>query len=259
MTRVKLKPITGYPGGKQRHAKQIVSKFPEAKTYKVYQEPFIGMGAVFLELQPSRAIISDIDPDVVNIWKRIRDNSSLLIRYIREYKIINSKSYNEILDHVKTKKSLNTKRAAYYLILLKHSYGNYIEKKNNTRSNINHSYIGHNRLLKQIENIKNISAFLKNNDITILNLDAKNIKTKQNQLIYFDPPYISNSTHKLAYHGKDTLFLELFEKIKQKNTNIFMSNTDLALPLLKKKYNVIYFESHNMFTKRKYNEVLIYK
>jgi DNA adenine methylase len=48
--------------------------------FKVYIEPFVGSGAIFLhmDLLPSvKAVISDLDPDIIEAHKTIKSNPSL--------------------------------------------------------------------------------------------------------------------------------------------------------------------------------------
>ena len=51
---MKLKPLVKWTGGKRRLLKHIIPMMPSK--INTYVEPFIGGGAVFFDLQPSRAI-----------------------------------------------------------------------------------------------------------------------------------------------------------------------------------------------------------
>ena len=117
---MKLKPIVAYPGGKRRFAKEIISKFPES--YNTYYEPFIGMGAVFLELQPKKAVISDINPDIINVWKQVRDSPIDLLKMLKAIKKVNKEVYSKIGKKIGKKGKYDTKRAVNMLIYMKYSY-----------------------------------------------------------------------------------------------------------------------------------------
>ena len=68
-TNIKLvpqaKPILKWAGGKTQLLNEIVPKIP--KSFNKYIEPFIGGGALFFALAPRRAVISDINPELVNM------------------------------------------------------------------------------------------------------------------------------------------------------------------------------------------------
>ena len=56
-----IKPIIKWVGGKTQSMK-ILYEYIYLDKDSLYVEPFIGGGSVFLTLQPSRFIISDINP-----------------------------------------------------------------------------------------------------------------------------------------------------------------------------------------------------
>lgn len=72
------RPVLRYPGAKWRIADWIVNFFPR---HDVYVEPFFGSGAVFFTKNPSGTeTINDIDGNVVNLFRVIRDDAETLCR-----------------------------------------------------------------------------------------------------------------------------------------------------------------------------------
>ena len=68
-----MKTLLKYPGAKNRLAPWIVSHIPQ---HKVYCEPFLGSGAVFLNKEPAyNEILNDIDDDIYNFFKIVREQS----------------------------------------------------------------------------------------------------------------------------------------------------------------------------------------
>lgn len=75
-----MKTLLKYPGAKNRLAPWIVSHIP---LHKVYCEPFLGSGAVFLNKEPAyNEILNDLDDDVYNFFKIVREQSEELCRLI---------------------------------------------------------------------------------------------------------------------------------------------------------------------------------
>ena len=73
--------ILHYPGSKWSMAEWIISHMPPHTTYL---EPFFGSGAVFFNKAPSALeTINDLDGDVVNLFKVIRDRPEELSNAIR--------------------------------------------------------------------------------------------------------------------------------------------------------------------------------
>lgn len=76
-----MKPPVSYFGGKSRIAPWIASLFPP---HRVYVEPFMGSAAVFFAKAPTKhAILNDLDGDVVNFFRMLRDRPDDLERVCR--------------------------------------------------------------------------------------------------------------------------------------------------------------------------------
>jgi DNA adenine methylase len=76
-----VKPIVPYHGGKGRLAEWIVSLLP---AHRVYVEPFAGSAAVLLtKPRSTHEILNDIDGDVVNFYRVLREQPEDLERACR--------------------------------------------------------------------------------------------------------------------------------------------------------------------------------
>lgn len=68
-----MKTFLRYPGGKQRILNHILPFLPTRENIRgLYIEPFLGSGAVFFALNPERAVLSDINPDLIDLFRGIR-------------------------------------------------------------------------------------------------------------------------------------------------------------------------------------------
>ena len=70
-------PIVKWVGGKRQLMFELLKNMP--KSYNRYFEPFIGGGALFFELQPENAYISDMNEELINLYSVVRDNVYELI------------------------------------------------------------------------------------------------------------------------------------------------------------------------------------
>lgn len=71
-----MKSMLRYPGSKWRIAEWIISHFPK---HKSYLEPFFGSGAVLFNKSASNIeTVNDLNGDVVNLFKVIRENPEAL-------------------------------------------------------------------------------------------------------------------------------------------------------------------------------------
>lgn len=75
-----IAPVLKYPGAKWSMADWVISHLPKHTTYL---EPFFGSGAIFFNKQPSRVeTINDLDSNITNLFKVIRDRPEELARVI---------------------------------------------------------------------------------------------------------------------------------------------------------------------------------
>ena len=61
------KSFLKWAGGKTRYAATLVSLAPEYSG--IYREPFLGSGAVFFELAPRRAVLSDANDELMTCFQ----------------------------------------------------------------------------------------------------------------------------------------------------------------------------------------------
>jgi DNA adenine methylase len=70
-----------YPGGKQRLLKQLLRHLQPLTVFRGrFVEPFVGGGAVFFALYPERALLTDINGELINLYRGIRDRHTLVWR-----------------------------------------------------------------------------------------------------------------------------------------------------------------------------------
>lgn len=75
-----VRPPLRYFGGKWRLSSWIIEQFP---THVTYVEPYMGGASVFLRKRPSQIeIVNDLDGEVVNFFRVLRDDTTALVRAI---------------------------------------------------------------------------------------------------------------------------------------------------------------------------------
>ncbi len=72
MQTIKVKPILKWPGGKEREIPKIFSSLP--KNIENYYEPFVGGGAVFVNINAKRYFINDKASELANLYRTIKSD-----------------------------------------------------------------------------------------------------------------------------------------------------------------------------------------
>ena len=81
---IHAKPVLKWAGGKSQMLKYILPLIPDYSGR--YIEPFFGGGAVYFALNPNEAIISDSNPELINMYEQVASNVEDVITYLNKYK-----------------------------------------------------------------------------------------------------------------------------------------------------------------------------
>lgn len=84
-------PVVKWVGGKRQLLPVLTSLLPKRIT--TYCEPFLGGGAMFFWCQPYKAIINDINSELIQMYEVIRDDVESLIFELEKHKYNNNSNY----------------------------------------------------------------------------------------------------------------------------------------------------------------------
>lgn len=193
-----MKPILKWPGGKAQLLLELKKYItPELLKGNMYIEPFIGGGALAFDLEHPNTVISDINPELTNLYQIVRDKPEVLIDRLKEHQEKHCEAhYYEVraLDRwADFKYIVPATRAARTVYLNKTCFnGLYrVNSKGYFNSPIGRSSSGKTPDIVQAGTIRDLSKFLQTVDIqtgdyrTVVN----DIHPLPGTVIYLDPPY----------------------------------------------------------------------
>ena len=221
-----LKPFVKWVGGKRTllpYIEELIK--PIEDIYNTYYEPFLGGGAILLGLRPKRAVVSDLNEELIIAYNQIKNDYASLIEELSTYEN-NKESYvkiralskdtHEILD---LNKFTTLERAARFIYLNKTCFNGIWRENSNGEFNVpyskNNSYTPATYLNE--ENTLNISRYLNDNNIKINHDTYQNTcaLAKKNDLVYLDPPYMPLSeTSSFTAYTKENFDLKQQENLK---------------------------------------------
>ena len=79
-----LKPLVKWVGGKRQLLPHIHAALP-ATGYSTYFEPFLGGGAVLWSLAPEKAVVNDLNAELVNLYTVVHTDVEALIAELQNY------------------------------------------------------------------------------------------------------------------------------------------------------------------------------
>jgi DNA adenine methylase len=239
-TLARLKPFTKWAGGKRQLLDVLCNNMPP--NYNKYFEPFVGGGALFLDIAPQNAVINDLNSELYYSYVAIRDNLSELIHLLNKHSIENSKDYYYDIRSIdrdgRFEKMTETEKAARLLYMLRVNFNGLYRVNSKGQFNTPYGRYKNPKIVDE-ELLRAISNYLNNAEITILNGDfEKAIETAQaGDFVYFDPPYVPVSeTSSFTSYTSDGFGLEeqirlrdVFIDLDRRGVYVMLSNSNVPL------------------------------
>lgn len=234
-------PFVKWAGGKRQLLPYLKEHIP--KNFDRYFEPFLGGGAMLLDIAPHRAIINDSNKQLINAYKQVKENVEDLIYVLSSIDAVHSdKEFYYCVRDRYNKKILNNENdlecAALLIWLNKHCFNGLYRVNNKGLFNVPYNN------KQSIEstnsnNLRSISHYLSNNKIDILSDDFEVAceATQTGDFIYFDSPYIpiSKTANFTDYTTKGFTYddhirlAKLFYRLNSNGVFLMLSNNDVPL------------------------------
>lgn len=188
----KSKPFVKWAGGKTQFLEIINLLLP--LQYDTFVEPFVGGGSIFLNIQPSKLIINDLNQELMVSYQLIKDKPQELTKLLSEYEKKHSSEFYERLKKQEPKNLTNLETAARFIYLNKTGYNGLYRVNSQGEFNVPYGKKERVKLFEK-KNILAISDYLYANDCQILNQDYQKLLPliKKEDFLFVDPPYDSEN------------------------------------------------------------------
>lgn len=201
----KAKPFLKWAGGKTQLINDIEKSFPDELKSKsfTYIEPFVGSGAILFWMLNNfpnieKAIINDINSDLINVYRVIASEPLSLISILQDYQIqfhlLDEKQeekkeyYYEKRISYNSRKSDKNIQAALFIFLNRTCFnGLYRVNKDNNFNVPMGSY--RKPTICDKENILAVSESLRKVEVLCGDYETTLDKASRDSFFYFDPPY----------------------------------------------------------------------
>lgn len=193
-----MKPILKWPGGKGQVLEELKKYItPELLKGNMYIEPFIGGGALAFDLEHPNTVISDLNPELINLYNVVKYNPDCLIEALKTLQANHTTAFYYEMRAIDRLPDFNKQppiaKAARTVYLNKTCFnGLYrVNSKGYFNSPIGRSSSGKTPDIVQADVIRELSRFLQTVDIqngdyrTVIN----DIHPLPGTVIYLDPPY----------------------------------------------------------------------
>jgi len=190
-------PFLKWLGGKARMAGRVLSRLPQQMD--TYGEPMLGGGAVLIELAKEKrfrkAVVADLNPELVTAWQAVRDNVDELVRELRTDKYEYRREVFLAHRDVNPEALSRVESAARFIYLNRTCFNGIYRVNQEGRFNVPFgSYV--NPVICDEPNLRAVSELLQGVDIRCCDFrkfleDFRSlINVHQPNGIYADPPYV---------------------------------------------------------------------
>lgn len=179
----KMQSFLKWPGGKR----WIISKYNKIfpKNFNNYIEPFLGGGSIFFYLSPKKALISDINKELINTYLIMANHPHELKKLLKEHqKNHNSDYYYTIRNNNPTD---NIEKAGRFLYLNRTCFNGMYRV--NKKGYFNVPIGTKNHFIADIDSFEKYSNILKKAQIVSKDFEEIIFKAKKGDLVFADPPY----------------------------------------------------------------------
>ncbi|WP_313628016.1 DNA adenine methylase [Enterococcus italicus] len=236
-----MKPFLKWAGGKNQLLKEIDKYKP--KQFNTFYEPFVGAGSVFMHLKNEKTRINDLNSELINTYKVVKDHLPYLLEELRIHENKNSREYFYELREWDRNGLISDKsdveRAARFIYLNKTCYNGLFRVNSMGQFNVPYGR-QKNPNITNSEVLNLVSGFLNKNNVLITNKDFSDSVSdaKKGDFIYLDPPYApltNNSQNFLGYtlsgfsNEEQQRVFNTFLELDKKGCYVMLSNSDAAV------------------------------
>lgn len=189
-----------YPGGKQRQLLTFAHHLPEnLREYRTYIEPFVGGASVFFHLNPSHGLLSDINPELIDLYEGIRNHPDEVWEIYRSFPDTKTAYY--------TIRKLNPRimdlpyRAARILYLNRTCFKGMW--RHNAAGEFNVGYGGQDRRWSiTLNHLREVSERLQNATLVCSDFEKIIDASQKGDFLFLDPPYRPGAREQVHDHYK---------------------------------------------------------
>lgn len=231
------KPIVKWAGGKRQLIDRLLELMPDS--YETYFEPFIGGGALLFELMPTKAIINDVNEELLSIYKCLGNESDFnsMIKDLEAHEKKHSEEhYYQVREEDRApdySKMPIWKKASRAIYLNKSCFNGLYRVNSQGYFNVPS---GKKQKVQTYDkdNIIKLHNYFMSGSVTVMSGDfTKAVESaKIGDFVYFDPPYdplddkdTFTSYTKFNFTKDDQRRLsDLFKELTSRGVKIMLSN-----------------------------------
>jgi DNA adenine methylase len=236
-------PFLKWVGGKGKLERLLSAWYPPGVELMRHVEPFIGGGAVFFARAPERALLCDINRDLVQTYLSVRDEVSVVVRHLKRLAAAHGEeSYYKVRERYNARDHKTAAERAALFVYLNKTCFNGLYRVNKS----GHFNVPMGRYAKpaiaDVATLQAASLSLAQADIRCVPFEALVAEAKPGDFVYLDPPYepVSRTANFTAYasdgftQADQTRLRDVFRELDRRGSKLMLSNSNV--PFIRELY-----------------------
>lgn len=238
----RVRPFLRWAGGKTKFVHEIVSRLPCLPPDATYYEPFLGAAAVFFAFAPRRAILSDLNPDLVRTFISVRNDPVGVLKklYALHHRDSESAYYN--IRRLFNGGGPDRLQAARFIYLNRTSFNGIYRVNEQGQYNVPYGFKPQPKIPGKRE-LEAVSRLLKRATIKLADYREVLADASAGDVVYIDPPYPPlNGTSYFTHYTKERFADEdqievakTARSLRRRGCTVVVTNADT--PLIRKLYS----------------------
>jgi DNA adenine methylase len=228
-------PFLRWAGGKSKIVNQLIPFTPSAQRYKHYIEPFLGGGALFFAIRPDKALLADLNKELINCYQQVALHPNQVWNLIQRHRANHSKRYYYSIRELTDGTAIE--RAARFIYINKTAFNGIYRVNREGKFNVPYGPSESGPALPNKSELQNASQALSKAEFTFGDFKDTCSLAKQGDFIYLDPPYppsskSANFTHytadRFGVEDQDRV-AQVFKSLDMKGCLVMLSNSDVKV------------------------------
>lgn len=229
-------PFLKWAGGKGRLIGQLKALLPQGYAMRRHLEPFVGGGALFFALKPERAVLMDLNVELVRTYRVVRDAPEALMAALEPLRASHSET-----NYYATRELYNARkvrgdiaRAACFIYLNKTCFNGLHRVNQQGHFNVPFGRYTAPRIFDR-DTLLRASEVLKPVDLREASFERVLKVAAPGDFVYFDPPYdpLSETSSFTSYAEGDGFsradqarLRDVFVALHKRGCKVMLSNND---------------------------------
>lgn len=232
----RVTPFVKWVGGKGKLRHALQALMPPGVHLMRHVEPFVGGGALFFAQLPERALLCDVNPDLINTYEAVRDDVSSVIRALEKLARGHGKErYYEVRERYNERRQKGAaERAAMFIYLNKTCFNGLYRVNRRGEFNVPMGRYANPTIL-DVDGLYAASSALAKAELKCAPFERLLSDARPGDFIYLDPPYepVSRTANFTAYaqdgftQDDQRRLRDVFRELDRRGAKLMLSNSDV--------------------------------